>query len=275
MDVTRGTLTSVPGLLATKFSGEWDESLLRDSSNGRFFIDEDPELFRELVNYLREINRMVPPNMFTEPEPPSFDDPKKETRFCRMLVSLLSDHVLPLRIFKFDRSTDKLTRVSDTMNCEVNKEEEKQLYFVLQRRIPAQKRIQSFEVQIAASKCIEFSIGWLEYKLEQFQQIAGSVLFAARKQMWLNIRLGTIVIRGYKQSSVDRRVWVPSGDIRNPIIIRCANRGAEWYIDGKLVAETRDESNDFSSVELQPVVYINGKGSFRFTSIEFEDLKKV
>jgi hypothetical protein len=60
VNVIRGTLTCIPGLLATKFKGDWDASLPRDTL-GRFYVEEDPELFAVLISYLREYNRMLIP----------------------------------------------------------------------------------------------------------------------------------------------------------------------------------------------------------------------
>jgi len=51
--VQRGTLCAVEGsMLASSFSGRWDDSLPKDNA-GAFFIDFDPELFLPLLEYLR------------------------------------------------------------------------------------------------------------------------------------------------------------------------------------------------------------------------------
>lgn len=53
LTVLRRTLTSVEGsMLASRFSGRWDESLEKDQ-DGNFFIDQPIELFRPMINYLR------------------------------------------------------------------------------------------------------------------------------------------------------------------------------------------------------------------------------
>mmetsp|Transcript_33556 Transcript_33556/g.81126 ORF Transcript_33556/g.81126 Transcript_33556/m.81126 type:complete len:319 (+) Transcript_33556:82-1038(+) len=55
--VFRRTLTHFEhSMLATKFSGRWDDSLERDEE-GKFFIDEDPEPFMTLINYLRRLDK--------------------------------------------------------------------------------------------------------------------------------------------------------------------------------------------------------------------------
>jgi len=53
ISVRRSTLTQFPDtLLAATFSGRWDESMEKDR-DGNIFIDQDPENFLLLVNYLR------------------------------------------------------------------------------------------------------------------------------------------------------------------------------------------------------------------------------
>ena len=53
LDVLRGTLCLVEGsMLATKFSGRWDEGMPKDR-DGNFFVDEVHELFKTMVDFLR------------------------------------------------------------------------------------------------------------------------------------------------------------------------------------------------------------------------------
>ena len=53
LSVRRSTLTQFPDtLLAATFSGRWDESMEKDR-DGNIFIDQDPDNFLLLVNYLR------------------------------------------------------------------------------------------------------------------------------------------------------------------------------------------------------------------------------
>jgi hypothetical protein len=53
MSVFRRTITSVEGsMLASRFSGRWDDRLERDHL-GKFFIDQPIELFRPMIDYLR------------------------------------------------------------------------------------------------------------------------------------------------------------------------------------------------------------------------------
>lgn len=72
--VLRRTLTSVEGsMLASRFSGRWDDSLEKDAE-GNFFIDQPIELFRPMINYLRakSIEMTQAPNV-KSPHPKDYD----------------------------------------------------------------------------------------------------------------------------------------------------------------------------------------------------------
>ncbi len=55
MSTSRATLTLVEGsLLATMFSGKWDDKLMKDS-NGCIFLDYDPAVSRNFFNFLSKV----------------------------------------------------------------------------------------------------------------------------------------------------------------------------------------------------------------------------
>lgn len=76
--VLRRTLTHFANsMLASRFSGRWDESLEKDK-NRNFFVDQDPKVFMQLLNYLRLCDQNKRNNTKIEPPSPSFE-------FCFML----------------------------------------------------------------------------------------------------------------------------------------------------------------------------------------------
>ena len=120
MDVMRGTLTSVPGVMSKMFSGTHDKSLPRDS-NGRFFLDESPILFTELIEYLRDLNRALPRDAEVRPSPPTFHDAEKQKRFLRMVDSLdMSSYFYPLQLHRYDPGDEKIHLVSKSFDTEVD-----------------------------------------------------------------------------------------------------------------------------------------------------------
>jgi len=62
VSVKRSTLCAVEdSMLASSFSGRWDDSLLKDE-DGAFFIDLDPEIFEPVLAYLRMKSIETPNN---------------------------------------------------------------------------------------------------------------------------------------------------------------------------------------------------------------------
>lgn len=81
--VLRKTLTSVEGsMLASRFSGRWDDSLEKDK-DGNFFIDQPMELFGPMIDYLRAkaCETALAPPVTT----PDFENEKKRRDFVRMV----------------------------------------------------------------------------------------------------------------------------------------------------------------------------------------------
>jgi hypothetical protein len=259
LDVMRRTLTSVPGLLATMFSGTRDSTLPRDS-NGRFFLDENPILFMELVEHLRDLNKVLPSET-ERPSPPTFSDSEKQKRFLRMIDSMnMSGYLFPLQLHRYDPGDQKIHLVSQSYDAEVDHEGEDYSY-VLQRGSSNKRKVQSFEVQIFPKQCKSIEMGWQEYSLENYDD-----LFQFRASfIVLNTETSEILASNNYREFDRRRIIMPS--TVNPVI-RCANRGAEWYVDGKLVAEGKSEVKELSS-DIEPYISISGAAKFRITKLEY------
>ena len=79
--VLRSTLTQFDGsMLASKFSGRWDDSLEKDK-DGNYFIDQDPELFLKLISFMR----LCVNNRTTSHDDIPIQPPKPTLEFCMML----------------------------------------------------------------------------------------------------------------------------------------------------------------------------------------------
>lgn len=76
--VLRRTLTYFENsMLAAQFSGRWDESLEKDK-DGNFFIDQDPNVFLPLLNYLRQCDQKSCHDMYIK-------RPSPKPELCNML----------------------------------------------------------------------------------------------------------------------------------------------------------------------------------------------
>eukprot|EP00984_Skeletonema_dohrnii_P005209 scaffold1824_cov104-Skeletonema_dohrnii-CCMP3373.AAC.9 len=77
--VLRNLLTQFEGsMLAAKFSGRWDDSMEKDR-DGNIFVDQDPENFMLLINYLRmRMNNQLK-------RVPNVHRPKPTYKLCTML----------------------------------------------------------------------------------------------------------------------------------------------------------------------------------------------
>ena len=81
IETLRSTLTLVPdSTFARQFAVEWKESSIRDK-NGRYFIDEDAELVRIIIDYLRDKKKEDPSNPL---RPPNVREEKK-AKFVALL----------------------------------------------------------------------------------------------------------------------------------------------------------------------------------------------
>ena len=70
MAASRSTLCQVEGsLLASKFSGRWEDKLKKDKQ-GNVFLDFNPDCFKLILNYLRAKKTETPRSQAKKPKPP-------------------------------------------------------------------------------------------------------------------------------------------------------------------------------------------------------------
>jgi BTB/POZ domain len=64
-------------MLASKFSGRWDDSIAKDK-DGNFFLDHDPVVFLKLINYLRMVDQKSRADI-------DVPEPAADFQFCWLL----------------------------------------------------------------------------------------------------------------------------------------------------------------------------------------------
>ena len=91
---TRSTLCQVEGsLLATMFSGRWEDGLKRDE-DGAVFLDYNPQYFGYILDYLRAKKIATPENPAPLPKVPQ----DHERNFSNLVEYLLSKEIVPSEI---------------------------------------------------------------------------------------------------------------------------------------------------------------------------------
>ena len=285
----RSTLTIAAGSkLAEMFSGRWDESLPKDK-DGNYFIDRRPDIFLPLLEFLRDLSSMAPPEYnLVPPMTPIFNDPNSEASFRRMvdgydLINVLYNYELyrvsgsPLRLWDkvfvshhcsiFDFAMEKADN-SPTYSC----------YLLGRPEIDLGKchgrPVQSFEIRV--SRNANGHIGW-----------AGE---AAKCLLVLDINAWKVY---YTSMAPESSSAVPSRSCKSIIeettdglSIRCIQQPGtgnfKWYVNGTLVAATdsickgkEDMDGPYLRVgwnapegcEMLPMVQV-GSGSFRFSALQ-------
>ena len=119
------------------------------------------------------------------------------------------------------------------------------------------------QVHITDGACIR--IGWKEYSLDN---VTVGMLHN-NPHMRLELPEGRLlsVVRGVDHfPTINQHIVIPA---KSDYMVRCSNRGAEWYIDGMLVAETQEQSRLLPG--LQPYIYAyGGIASFQLVHVEYE-----
>jgi len=224
VSVLRKTITAVPGsMLATRFSGRWDDNSEKDS-NGNFFIDQPFELFGPIIDYLRKKRchtAFAPP--LKSPEAKHFGgDHDKYLDFLRVVEYYgMSQAIFPVRVealFDYEwsqREPDESAGISITTEWNIFK-------LVIDGH---SRKIRSFEITIGKVKNMQ--IGWVT------------------PHVWNNLNgvgetVQTIGIDCNKKGLIQAGHFTPIAetftmDLPVGAVIRCENRGAQWYIDGQLI----------------------------------------
>ncbi|GKZ00338.1 hypothetical protein MPSEU_000986700 [Mayamaea pseudoterrestris] len=142
-------------------------------------------------------------------------------------------------------------------------------FIILQRRGEHERDIQSFEIVLAPDTSAD--IGWTLYNMDKFSGhkdvddgILGGSIFVGPNEL-------AEVTVNYVDSTERIGTGTPIQG-NEETVIRCANRGAEWYVNGELVAATPQFRRGICANGI-PAPYVGiQKGLFRFTKIELVDI---
>ncbi|KAL3918826.1 MAG: hypothetical protein SGARI_007356, partial [Bacillariaceae sp.] len=150
--VLRRTLTQIEGsLLASMFSGRWDDNLEKDTE-GKIFIDQDIELFKPLVNYLRALSNQT--QLTQLPKPPKFDNELTRRNF----ETMLEYYGVTFGVFQFGLFTNGQDEpVAIYPNIEVTADE-KTSYWLAPVDTSHQRFVKAFEVTLGPFSTVQIGL---------------------------------------------------------------------------------------------------------------------
>jgi len=247
--VLRRTLTSVPGsMLASRFSGRWDDSIEKDK-DGDFFIDQEYSLFIQIINYLRKqangAEKYPIPNTLYGID------------IYRMLEYYgMTDGIYPVKLIALG-SKDSVEMLSSK---KVNAKEWTTFRLVSDSHI---RHVGTFEVTLGTVQRIQ--IGWeitpywedANNSLKNGNLGAGDIDYTFA----LDLTRSNFLIEG-EPTTIDG-LDHPTGTV-----VRSENNGKVWYINGELLAPFSEEKWWNKHEILNPIISI--KGEFEVTSVEFD-----
>jgi len=257
--VLRRTLTSIPGsMLASKFSGRWDDSLEKDE-DGKFFIDQEYSLFQPMLAYLR--NKANVTGKYPMKSPGYFKEgifSKRNTMndFDRMVEYYgMTNGIYPTNLTIHTGQKDSVEIIGPR---KVNARD----WTTLQLANEGHKRIvKSYEVTLGNVQRIQ--IGWKAHTVK-FENRSG---------------VGDV---GYSHAlDLSRSTYLAAGeatavaglDQEKGTIVRSEDFGLRWYVNGELLEITKITEPLLSTLGMHqngtnicPIISL--KGEVEITSLE-------
>lgn len=226
--VLRRTLTSVPdSMLASRFSGRWDDSLEKDK-DGNFFIDQKYELFELVVDYLRNRSNGVEEYSL---ESPCLNDQTEKKNFYRMLEYYGITHEIYPTTLKIRHGSEGDIETKSPWKVSAKE----WTTFKIERQ-GHYRYIKTFQVVLGSVQRIQ--IGW-EYHDTSYKIVAdldqGSMLGVGdvKHTSAIDLLRSTFLFSG--ASTAIEGLQPTEGTV-----VRSENYGTEWYVNNKLVATCSD-----------------------------------
>lgn len=248
-------------MLASRFSGRWDDSLAMDR-NGNFFIDQPIELFQPLLNYLRAKAcecALAPPVTS-----PVFEDEEKRRGFIRMVEYFgMTSGVYPT-VMEMCRGGLESAEICEHPDLSVVAREWST--FTLETR--GHKRpIRSFSVILG--KVERAQIGWVRtgHFVKRLRPGNHKGVGEEKFSFGLDCCQGGLLYEG-SFNKIDDEFTAEEGTV-----IRSENKGERWLVNGQLVAssialeETFQLPPDLQQYSLIPA--FSGKGEWKVCEVEF------
>jgi hypothetical protein len=268
--VLRRTLTSVDGsMLASRFSGRWDDSLEKDK-DGNFFIDQPIELFLPMINFLRAKSCETPLG------PPlqhhHIKDYETRQDYYRMVEYFqMTPGIFPC-VIELHRGEPGSAEIYDFPTFAVTAREWSTFTVQTQGHI---REVISYEVVLGNVE--RFQIGWIDESkyIENLSNDHKNGVGEENNSIALDCCRGGLLNQGDFTKLVDLSIGAGS-------VIRCEHKGHRWIVNGDLVLSSivSDENTEhFENSFLPQFGHVNrneddkiipcfsGKGHWRLTQL--------
>ena len=263
--VLRRTLTSAPdSMLASKFSGRWDESLEKDK-DGNFFIDQEFDLFMHMVNHLRKKSNGT--DLYPVGSPLGGHDYYRLLEYYGMTHS-----IYPSKLTFVTGSKDTAEMISP---LEVDSKD----WATFEISSDGHKRnIKSYEVVLGAVQRIQ--IGWRYFSFDLSADHSKGV-GDVNQTSALDLTRSCYLLDG-------TMTQIDSLEQKEGTIVRSEDYGKKWFVNGKLVASDSEPLEDGviksagaerwksantiagrNYLNMRPIISL--KGQVQVTRVEFYD----
>lgn len=266
--VLRSTLTCVPNsMLASKFSGRWDDNIERDD-NGNFFVDHDFSLFCPILSFLR---RTAMSNgrktLVCNPSASAKFDKAERLDFYQLVEYYgLTESMYP---------TELIPNPTKTENTEIHGLKARSAELTVFDLVPSghDRPIKSFEVKFGSAQ--KAAVAW--YKTMSSEAVLKMTLELALEPEFDNKVLSKFThVANEERESFCMDSYVDNLKNMKEIVVRSEDYGRLWSINGAPFQppsskEDVDVSlNGIFSSHLIPSVLVEGEFEVTFIELDVE-----
>jgi hypothetical protein len=248
-------------MLASRFSGRWDDSLEKDKS-GNFFIDQPIHLFQPMIDYLRARNSETP--LGPPVTSPEFETETQRRNFVRMVEYFgMTPGVYPT-VMEICRGEPEKAEISGHPNLGVSTSE--WASFTLGTK-GHNRPITSFSVILGQVERAQ--IGWIRsgHFVRMLRPGDHKGVGEEKFSFGLDCCRGGLLYEG-------KFTKIEGFSVGRGTVIRCENKGERWLVNGRVVAssialdETFQLPPDLQQYHLVPA--FSGKGDWKICEVELD-----